>query len=430
MPKLNKKTFSPLSIVNTILIITLALIVSMIGFNNYYCKVEFLALSQEGKSPVFDKDKINPGYTLLTPLSQNSQTNGNNPIYLMDLYGRTVHQWNAEFSAFYAVLKPNGNLLVALISPVDTKNYPSGGRTGIIQELDWNSKVVWEYKHEMLHHDFDILPNGNIAVTLWQQTPKNVAARVKGGAIGSEFKGEMYDDMIVELDRKGEVKWSWNAYEHLDGALDGLNPQAPRATWTNINGLKYMAKNPINGQEGYLASLRANSEVIMIDKASGDIIWRSPKGLLGGQHDPTLLENGNVMVFNNNIYQAFSNPPSGSSLMEINPQTNEVVWQLGNGAYGVEHSKFYSFLVGGGQRLPNGNTLVVDGHHGHLFEVTPEKKLVWDFINPYSNEATGLFPNNTIFKARKYGNEINWPEKLPDSLPIMGDVCDRLGKIF
>lgn len=423
-------TRSRLNFFSVVPVIVLIVFLSVAGINNYYCSNQYSIKGLNGQIPVIEEGKISRGYTLITPLSQNSETNGNNFVYLLDLYGRPVHQWKTEFSGFYSVLRENGNLVTSLISPIDTKNYPSGGRTGIIQELDWNGKLVWEYRHEMLHHDFDIMPNGNIVATIWQKTPKNIAAQVKGGVAGTEFKGDMYDDEIVEINREGKVVWSWKAHDNLDVNLDGLNSQSTRANWTNINGIKYMNKNPIDGGEGYLVSFRAASEVIMISKATGKIIWRSPKGLLGGQHDPTLLENGNVLIFNNNIYQAFSPVPAGSSIIEINPITNEVVWELGNGPKGVEHSKLYSFLVGGAQRLPNGNTLFVDGHKGHLFEVTSDKKIVWDLVSTYKTPALGLFDNTTIFKARRYAlsGQIKWPTRLESDLPISASVCKTIDK--
>ena len=35
------------------------------------------------------------------------------------------------------------------------------------------------------------------------------------------------------------------------------------------------------------------------------------------------------------------------------------------------------------QRLPNGNTLITEGSDGRVFEVTPDHKIVWEFVSPY-----------------------------------------------
>jgi hypothetical protein len=43
---------------------------------------------------------------------------------------------------------------------------------------------------------------------------------------------------------------------------------------------------------------------------------------------------------------------------------------------------FYSSFISGTQRLPNGNTLICSGANGTIFEVTPEKAIVWKYVNP------------------------------------------------
>jgi len=35
------------------------------------------------------------------------------------------------------------------------------------------------------------------------------------------------------------------------------------------------------------------------------------------------------------------------------------------------------------QRLENGNTLITQGINGRIFEVTPDKKIVWEYWNPF-----------------------------------------------
>ncbi len=44
----------------------------------------------------------------------------------------------------------------------------------------------------------------------------------------------------------------------------------------------------------------------------------------------------------------------------------------------------FSAIIGGTQRLPNGNTLITYGIKGHLSEVTPAGVEVWKYVNPYA----------------------------------------------
>ena len=51
-----------------------------------------------------------------------------------------------------------------------------------------------------------------------------------------------------------------------------------------------------------------------------------------------------------------------------------VVWSYGNPRAG-----FFSPIVSGAQRLPNGNTLISCGTQKRVIEVTPDKQIVWEF---------------------------------------------------
>jgi hypothetical protein len=101
------------------------------------------------------------------------------------------------------------------------------------------------------------------------------------------------------------------------------------------------------------------------------------------------------LVFNNGSQR---HPEEHSSVDELEPPID----QAGNyvrrpGApYGPNtphwtysapnKSDFYSWFISGAQRLPNGNTLINSGAVGIVFEVTPEKEIVWKFSNPFENE--------------------------------------------
>ena len=60
--------------------------------------------------------------------------------------------------------------------------------------------------------------------------------------------------------------------------------------------------------------------------------------------------------------------------------------------------------MGGVERLPNGNTLIVESVNGRIFEVTQTCELVWDYINP---DFDAVFPSrkeagNAVFRAFRY----------------------------
>ena len=399
--------------------------------NFTYCKSSLKAYSSLGNFPVIDKDKISLGYALISPHKDKGE---NGAIYLVDLYGKPVHKWQTKHRPLYSILKKNGNIVTTLIAPGNDSDFPAGGRTGIIQELDWNGKILWEYKNDKLHHDIEILPNGNVAALVWERVPKEIAKKIKGGVSGAEFQGDVWADAIIEISKSGDIVWTWHAYQHLDTENDALGPLTPRAEWTHANSLRYIygysfddEDEAFSYEDSYLISLREINTVAIVKKSDGSIAWRTPKSMLAYQHDATMLPNGNVLVFDNNVFRKPSpRPLQGSRVVEIDPQKNKIVWKFDGGETGAEKARFKADITSGAQRLPNGNTLIIHGPLGYLFEVTPEKELVWDFINPFGSDSTP-WPNTAIFKARRYGvNEIDWPEKLNSPLPTLSVMCQSI----
>lgn len=370
-------------------------------------------------SPIIKNEQIFPGFTLIAPYNRslNKEQSTKGSVYLLDLHGNSIHRWSTPRQPFYAVIKKNSNLITMMEAEKYSQFYPPGGNTGTLLELDWDGNVVWKYENERMHHDIAQTDNDTLAVILWEKTPKFIAKQIQGGVDGTEVDGEIWSDEIREIDRNGKTLWSWHSYEHLDPQIDTIGELLPRFAWTHTNGIEYMAKNPIDGEPGYLLSMRSINTILMVRKRDGRIIWRSPKNMLNTQHDPTLLENGNILVFDNGqtrIPSPFS--IYGSRVVELNPLTNEIVWSFDGGEGAIDKARFYSAIVGGAQRLSNGNTLISDGLRGHIFEVNSKKEVVWDIVSPLLTVQTGNFPNNFIFKSRRYGeNEIDWPASISPS---------------
>lgn len=44
---------------------------------------------------------------------------------------------------------------------------------------------------------------------------------------------------------------------------------------------------------------------------------------------------------------------------------------------------FFSEACGSVARMPNRNTLITESNGGRAFEVTPDKQIVWEFLNPH-----------------------------------------------
>ena len=117
-----------------------------------------------------------------------------------------------------------------------------------------------------------------------------------------------------------------------------------------------------------------------------------------GSHCAISLENGNILLFDNG-----SERPEGnrSAVVEVDPKNGEIVWE-----YVPKHStSFYAYRQGAAQRLPNGNTFITSSHGGHLFEVTKDKKIVWDYVSPiYKGKAVCVATDHEAFDLKYHQN--------------------------
>ena len=152
-----------------------------------------------------------------------------------------------------------------------------------------------------------------------------------------------------------------------------------------------------------LASFRNISTVARAGRATGDFVWKIGPVILAQQHDPSLLPNGNVLIFNNGSRRR--RRLVFSSVVEVEPEKGQVVWEYRDRSAQLS---FFSSYISGAQRLPNGNTFICEGLAGRIFEVTREGELVWEYVNPYFSDALVFGTTNAVFRAFRYG-----PEQFP-----------------
>jgi hypothetical protein len=193
--------------------------------------------------------------------------------------------------------------------------------------------------------------------------------------------------------------------------------------WTHVNAIDY---NPELDQ--IVISIHEFSEIWIIDHGTttaeaashkggkqgkgGDLLyrWGNPRVYRGGtakdqrlfaQHNaqwirPGLPGAGHLLVFNNGNHRSDGDYSSVDEIIlpvdahgryareEGKPFGPEAaVWSYS----APKKSDFYSFFISGAQRLPNGNTLICSGANGTVFEVTPDKEVVWKYVNPVKGMA-------------------------------------------
>ena len=314
-------------------------------------------------------------------------------VALIDMNGSVVHRWHmAEPGGIPRMrLLTDGRLLVL--------RSLKRGFDGFVQEYDWDGSVVWHYKPpEGLwpHHDVDKTADGNTLIVCREVVPEPLRSKAKE----PERREMLYSDVIQEISPDKQVVWEWHQYDAID--IDRrINVPAPvdwwagpenntLVDWTHTNTVQALPENGWYdaGDERFkpgnvMTSLRQLDLVMIVHRDTKEVTWEYTgdyKGGMSGQHDSHMIEKGlpgegHIIVFDNGASPTTDLSHAGASfVIEIDPTTNEVVWVYD------KREQFHSNFTSSCQRLPNGNTLILEAAHGRLFEVTPECEIVWEHV--------------------------------------------------
>jgi len=335
-----------------------------------------------------DRDHAYRGFTLFAPMAAPNRT-----VYLIDMEGQVVHRWEMPYApGLHGYLTERGTLFYNGKIANDTHLGKAPFMGGAVMEVDWNGRVLWEVKNPEHHHDGILLRNGNVMLIGARELSPAIARRVRGGRAGSEYDGgKMNADYLLEVTTAGKVVWEWRVEDHLDPEKDHLTgEQDPRDEWTHANGLSEMPDGNI------LLSCRNTSTVLMINRKTGNIDWKLGSPPLSGQHAPYLLENGHVLLFDNGPHRLDETFPY-SRVLEIDPATKSIVWKYQDSPT----QNFFSDRISNAVRLRNGNTLINEGMFGRFFEVMPDGRIVWEYVNPFFGGPPNA-PSNAVFRVQRY----------------------------
>ncbi|MBF0490788.1 MAG: aryl-sulfate sulfotransferase, partial [Candidatus Omnitrophica bacterium] len=213
-------------------------------------------------------------------------------------------------------------------------------------------------------------------------------------------------DVILEFDKDGQLIKRFSLWDHLkefqqfhkklelDMPKTFVIPEEHRekkSVWGgsydyyHLNSLSIL---PSNAREGthpafragnWLISFRHGSMVFILDQDTQQILWRAiydqVPDRLEGPHAPQMLANGNILILDNGRYRKWSR------IIELDPVTLKPVWEF-------KEQDFYTLSQGYVQRLPNDNMLVTEAENGYVFELTGDKKIVWEFYHPDQQNKT------------------------------------------
>jgi outer membrane protein assembly factor BamB len=314
-------------------------------------------------------------------------TSGHSAIaVLVDMDGNEVHRWEAPFSTVWPDARhvsgrvpdrliyirrvhvyPNGDLLALYETNIDT---PFGYG---LAKLDRDGKPIWTYDANA-HHDFSIGPDGTIYV-LTQEIRTNP---VEGW---EQLRTPVLEEFVAILSPEGKELKRISLLDAIVGT-SFLRPKAVIGSNGDIihsNTVHPVTSSFAQQHEGVavgdlMVCLRNLNLVAVVSPESGKIVWATT-GPWHFPHDPDPLDNGRIMIFDN----VFAGGRSGGSrIVEFDPLAGGVSWSYG----GNDREPLRSDVRATSQLLPNGNVLISESANGRIIEVTRNRQIVWEYVNP------------------------------------------------
>ena len=401
------------------------------------------------------------GFPGLVLFSQ-SQGQGPSKTILLNNLEQKVKIWNhAESAIGVPHLNTDGSIILQLKSSDHYFGNTRGPIGGVFKKLDYSGDIKWSFdfynENYHPHHDFEILPNGNILTIGWEK--KSFSEGINAGRINIE--NEIWPLVIHEIEPsiEGDIEiiWKWHLWDHLiqdhDSSLNnyGIIKNHPElininiGEFTNLSDGDWLHTNAIAYNEQLdqiIISSRHLSEIFIIDHSTtieqasehtggnsnkgGDILyrWGNPINYGRGTIDDQKLNaqhgahwipqyfpgSGNIIIFNNNPSDATgtNNQFGNSSVVELVPPIdvggNYIISDsLAFGPidyeweYGGDNT-FFSHFQSGAYRLLNGNTIVTSTQEKNIFEIDSLGNKVWE----YDLELSDTHPGYTA-RAKKYG---------------------------
>jgi len=337
-------------------------------------------------------EKTYDGYTFYTSAHSSS-------AYLVDMNGHKIHEWHAPFSKVWpkpphvvesvkdvdvfwrrAHLFSNGDVVAMFETPTLS---PWG--MGVVK-VDKDSNVLWSFA-ERAHNDISVDSGGNVyAITHEFRDTRDAPV-----SDNPQLPSTVLDDFVVKLSPQGEELQrvsllgaiTKSDFRHILNIFpDG--DEFVTAPWDPLHTNSVKVIEPAFAQHhswakpgDVIVSMRAFDALAAIDMSESDlgVVWAN-RGFWMGQHDADLLENGNVMLFDNLGHSGAVG--RRSRVLEFDPTTNAIKWVYPPN----DEKRFFSSTRSSQQLLPNGNVLITASDAGFAFEVTRDGEAVWVFMNP------------------------------------------------
>lgn len=310
---------------------------------------------------------------------------------LLSMAGEVVHEWQAPFSSLWddpphidgdpvadelvsmrkAHLFANGDLLVT---------YAAAGATPWgygLAKLDYRSRPLWTFA-DRVHHDVTVGADG----TIYTLTHRIIREPLEG--LPARLRQPWIEDFVVVLTADGTetsrvgVTAAFRR-SRFAGLLETPEPNLEGDLW-HTNAVEPVTEALARRLDGVepgqaLISMRRAHCLAVIDLERETVVWAA-LGPWRAQHDPDILPDGSLLLFDN---LGHLGPEGPSRVLELDPATLAIQWQY----VGTVQAPLATTGRGSQQRLPNGNTLITESYAGRLVEVTRQGTIVWEYASPF-----------------------------------------------
>lgn len=308
----------------------------------------------------YDPERAYPGSNLIV--------SAHAPVAILaDMQGEALHEWRFEYGDIPGAKSDvRGTFRRAHV-------LDDGGLLAVFDyhaliRLDRDSNLLWSLVGGF-HHDLEVVADGSIFV-LDQES-----------RIVPRFNEERptFENYITQVSADGEVLERWSILEAFERSRYApfLRKAAAGGDNFHTNTLEVFDGSrahlsPLFAEGHALVSVWGLDVIAIIDLERNEVLW-AMSGMWHRQHQPVLLEDGNILLFDN------MGADPWSKVIEFEPFTRNVVWSF----EGDAENDFYSQLLGSCQRLPNGNTLITESFRATAFEVDRAGETVWRYVSPY-----------------------------------------------
>ncbi|MCH8209372.1 MAG: aryl-sulfate sulfotransferase [Nitrospinae bacterium] len=327
------------------------------------------------------------GLTLITSMWED--TNG---IDLIDLNGKLIHKWRVSLNK----VLPEVKKLVNPLKDWDTiilgiMPYPNGDvifvfeNAGLVR-IDKCSNVIWKIAGHF-HHSIQEDDDGN----LWVPGKKIHLQPVDRLPF---FIPPIKEELLLKISPDGNILREISILDVFIKSemetlffvnTDGVLTRAVK-DFSHINDIEILDETmapqfPLFNAGDIMVSMRHLNLIVIIDSVTEKIKWWMT-GPFHRQHDPDFQPNGRISVFDNRSDEAEGAILGGSRILSIDPVSRKVdiVYKNNPSNY------FYTEIQGVHQFLPNGNILISESLAGRVFEINPQKEVVWSYINRYDED--------------------------------------------